>query len=170
MNKEELIKEYDEKAKALRDEFISKLEDDKKEFELTYPEHEETLYYISNASANICDIYFFDNDNFSKNVFEHGLYFKTKEEAKQHLKERKLLFKLHQWAKEKNEGWEPDIDNGQQKKVYIKYFKNAIDVSELVYERTWSMDSFSKLPFFKSEKIALECIELFGDEIIEVLC
>ena len=31
MNKEELIKEYDEKAKALRDEFISKLEDDKKE-------------------------------------------------------------------------------------------------------------------------------------------
>ena len=26
MNKEELIKEYDEKAKALRDEFISRLE------------------------------------------------------------------------------------------------------------------------------------------------
>ena len=26
MNKEELLKEYDEKAKALRDEFISKLE------------------------------------------------------------------------------------------------------------------------------------------------
>lgn len=101
MNKEELLKEFNEKVEQLRDEFISKLEDDKKEFELTYPEHEETLYYISNANANICDIYFFDNDNLSKTVFEHGLYFKTKEEAKQHLKERKLLFKLHQWAKEK---------------------------------------------------------------------
>lgn len=58
MNKEELLKEYDEKAKALRDEFISKLEDDKKEFELTYPKHEEILYYISNESAVISDLYF----------------------------------------------------------------------------------------------------------------
>ena len=31
MNKEELIKEYDEKAKALRDEFLAKLEEEKKE-------------------------------------------------------------------------------------------------------------------------------------------
>ena len=38
MNKEELIKEYDEKAKVLRDEFISKLEDDKKKFVMELPE------------------------------------------------------------------------------------------------------------------------------------
>lgn len=170
MNKEELIKEYDEKAKALRDEFISKLEDDKKEFELTYPEHEETLYYISNASANICDIYFFDNDKFSKTVFEHGLYFKTKEEAEQHLKERKLLFKLHQWAKFKNEGWEPDWEDEKQRKVFITYYKSSTGVFRLTDESTWVSNRFSKLPYFKSIEIAKECIDTFGDEIKEVLC
>lgn len=166
MNKEELLKEYDEKAKALRDEFISMLDDDKKEFELTYPEHEETLYYISNASANICDIYFFDNDNFSKNVFEHGLYFKTREEAEQHLKERKLLFKLQQWAKEKNDGWEPNW-NDDEDKYYI--YRNCDDKELRVSCATLS-DNFTRLPYFKSREIAQECIELFGDEIIEVLC
>lgn len=167
MNKEELLKEYDEKAKALRDEFISKLEDDKKEFELTYPEHEETLYYISNANANICDIYFFDNDNLSKTVFEHGLYFKTKEEAEQHLKERKLLFKLHQWAKLKNEGWEPDWSDYSNNKFLIYYDgeDGVLRISAGSISNT-----LSNLPTFKTRKIAQECIDLFGDEIKEVLC
>ena len=167
MNKEELLKEFNEKVEQLRDEFISKLEDDKKEFELTYPEHEETLYYISNANANICDIYFFDNDNLSKTVFEHGLYFKTKEEAKQHLKERKLLFKLHQWAKEKNDGWEPDWEEDEGKKWYVYY--NHVKESLKV---TWGYNStnFIKLPYFKTREITQECIDIFGDEIKEVLC
>lgn len=170
MNKEELIKEYDEKAKVLRDEFISKLEDDKKEFELTYPEHEETLYYISNTSANIRDIYFFDNDKFSKTAFEHGLYFKTEEEAEQHLKERKLLFKLKQWAKEKNDGWELDWEDDSQEKVFIYCFKNLKENLELTYKRTWNINKFTKLPYFKTQEIAQECIDIFGDEIKEVLC
>lgn len=166
MNKEELIKEFNEKVEQLKDEFISKLEDDKKEFELTYPEHEETLYYISNASANICDIYFFDNDNFSKNVFEHGLYFKTREEAEQQLKERKLLFKLQQWAKEKNDGWKPDWSNYDNK--YVIYY-NAKTGFLGINTYNWS-NHISVLPTFKTRKIAQECIELFGDEIKEVLC
>ena len=108
MNKEELIKEYDEKAKALRDEFISKLEDDKKKFELTYPKNNEILYCISNANANAYDVYFDITDPGDIKVFEHGLYFNSPEEAEQYLKERKLLFKLHQWAKKKKwrlEAW-----------------------------------------------------------------
>lgn len=167
MNKEELLKEFNEKVEQLRDEFISKLEDDKKEFELTYPEHEETLYYISNANANICDIYFFDNDNLSKTVFEHGLYFKTKEEAEQHLKERKLLFKLHQWAKLKNDGWVPDWSNGDEIKYYIFYDYYR---KELHFSFKNSTSTIDKLPYFKSEKISEECIDMFGDEIKEVLC
>ena len=170
MNKEELLKEFNEKVEQLRDEFISKLEDDKKEFELTYPEHEETLYYISNASANICDIYFFDNDKFSKTVFKHGLYFKTKEEAEQHLKEQRLLFKLHQWAKLKNDGWELDWEDDSQEKVFIYCFKNLKENLELTYKRTWNINKFTKLPYFKTQEIAQECIDIFGDEIKEVLC
>lgn len=96
MNKEKLIKEYDEKAKVLRDEFISKLEDDKKEFELTYPEEDETVYYIIGNSLDIENTFFWNRNSNDRCTFEHGLYFETCEEAEQYLKERKLLFKLHQ--------------------------------------------------------------------------
>ena len=76
MNKEELIKEYDEKAKALRDEFISKLEGDK--FKLTYPENEETVYFIRRGTQIIYDTRFWSNSFIDKNMFEMGEYFRTK--------------------------------------------------------------------------------------------
>lgn len=101
MNKEELIKQFDEKLQQLRDEFISKLEDDKKEFEQTYPEDRETVYYIDSENGEIYDTVYFVNNTTDKYMFEHGLYFNSEDEAKHFLKERKLLFKLHQYAKEK---------------------------------------------------------------------
>lgn len=100
MNKEELIKEYDEKAKALRDEFISKLEDDKKEFKVELPNKYDTLYFIDDISSKV----YMTGFSTSKNEiarYLRGYFFETKEEAEQHLKECKLLFKLHQYAKEK---------------------------------------------------------------------
>lgn len=167
MNKEELIKEYDEKAKVLRDEFISKLEDDKKEFELSYPKNEEMLYYFEVFEGEIYDIYYSDNSKVDKYIFEHGLYFNSKEEAEQYIKERKLLFKLHQWAKLKNEGWEPDWSNGDEIKYYIFYDYYR---KELHFSFKNSTSTIDKLPYFKSEKISEECIDMFGDEIKEVLC
>lgn len=167
MNKEELLKEYDEKAKALRDEFISKLEDDKKEFELTYPKHEEILYYISNASAVISDLYFSSNNNYSKTAFEHGLYFNTKEEAEQYLKERKLLFKLEQWAEIHNEVWAPDWSDYSENKFTI-YYDGEDGILRIGAGSI--CNNITVLPVFKTRKIAQECIDLFGDEIKEVLC
>lgn len=167
MNKEELIKEYDEKAKALRDEFISKLEDEKKEFELSYPKNEEMLYYFEVFEGEIYDTYYSDNSKVDKYIFEHGLYFNSKEEAEQYIKERKLLFKLHQWAKLKNEGWEPDWSNGDEIKYYIFYDYYR---KELHFSFKNSTSTIDKLPYFKSEKISEECIDMFGDEIKEVLC
>lgn len=164
MNKEELIKEYDEKAKTLRDEFISKLEDDKKEFELTYPEDEKVLYCISTANASIYEVWFSTTDNCDMKVFEHGLYFKTEKEAEQHLKERKLLFKLHQWAKEQNDGWEPDWSNSFN--YYLLYDSEDKKVTTTYGNR---YKEFSKLPCFKSLQLAKDCIEVFGEEIKEVL-
>lgn len=166
MNKEELLKEYDEKAKALRDEFISKLEDDKKEFELTYPEDGETVYCIDDE-GEICDTYYFDSNSYDKYMFEHGLYFETYGEAEQHLKESKLIFKLKQWAKRKNEGWELDWSDKNQ----CKY---SIDVDrfnkETICDWCWGHDKLSKLPYFKSKEIAQACIDEFGEEIKEVFC
>lgn len=165
MNKEELIKEYDEKAKALRDEFISRLEDDKKEFKLTYPENNETLYYFEIFEGEIYDTYYSDNSKVDKYIFEHGLYFNSKEEAKRYIKECKLLFKLHQWAKFKNEGWEPDWSDYDNK--YVMYY-NAKTGFLGINTYNWS-NHISVLPTFKTRKIAQECIDLFGDEIKEVL-
>ena len=167
MNKEELIKQYDEKAKALRDEFISKLEDDKKEFELTYPEDDEIVFYIDSDDGEIYDTPYFANSAIDIYMFEHGLYFNLKSEAEQYLKERKLFFKLHQWAKIKNEGWKPDWSSWSEDKYYIFYnygcreFKTSITIIS---------DDFKKLPYFKSKKIAQACIDEFGKEIKEVLC
>lgn len=167
MNKEELIKEYDEKAKALRDEFISKLEDDKKEFKLTYPEDEELIYL---ADCEVTSVLYDAADKADKLIFEHGLYFNTEQEAEQNLRERKLLFKLHQWAKFKNDGWEPDWEDEKQRKVFITYYKSSVGVFRLTDESTWVSNRFSELPYFKTIEIAQECIDIFGDEIKEVLC
>ena len=168
MNKEELIKEYDEKAKALRDEFISRLEDDKKEFEVKLP-NQYDIFYFFDLVDNAIYMKGFDSPKKDITRFLYGYYFNTREELEQHLKERKLLFKLQQWAKIKNDGWELDWKDEKQRKVFITYYKSSTGVFRLTDESTWVSNRFSKLPYFKSIEIAKECIELFGDEIIEVL-
>ncbi|WP_065377853.1 hypothetical protein [Gemella sanguinis] len=167
MNKEELLKEFNEKVEQLRDEFISKLEDDKKEFELTYPEDGASVYFIHRGDKSVTDSYFLNDRTIDKNIFEIGEYFNTKEEAEQCLRERELLFKLRQWAKEKNDGWKPDWSNDDEEKYYITYFKDkSLGVS---WEITWGMINFTKLPYFKTSEITQECIKLFENEIKEVL-
>ena len=165
MNKEELIKEFDERQKALRDEFISKLEDDKKEFELSYPEDDHWVFCVDSDIGEIIEVYYTANNINDRFLFEHGYYFEIKEEAEQFLKERKLLFKLHQWAKLKNEGWKPDWEKGNKYYIFYNYSCREFETSSTVIS-----DNFKKLPYFKSREIAQECIDIFGDEIKEVLC
>lgn len=165
MNKEELLKQYDEKAKVLRDEFIAKLEDDKKEFEVELPNKYDTLYFIDDISSEV----YMTGFSTSKNEiarYLRGYFFETKEEAEQHLKECKLLFTIKKWAKEKNDGWEPDWESIFQEKYYIFYDYYR---KELCTSFNNSTGAINKLPYFKTRKIAQECIDLFGDEIIEVL-
>lgn len=167
MNKEELIKEYDEKAKALRDEFISMLKGDEKEFKLTYPEYKDVVFYINDNEGKIREWYFNPNDINDKYMFEHGLYFGTKEEAEQHLKKQRLLFKLKKWAEIYNEGWLPDWSDYSNNKflIYRDGEERALGIN------TGSIrDTISILPAFKTREIAQKCIDLFGDEIKEVLC
>ena len=167
MNKEELLKQYDEKAKVLRDEFIAKLEDDKKEFEVELPEDGEKLYFIRDLYGTVSSKIFNINTMSDIKRFENGLYFETEEEAKQHLKECKLLFTIKKWAKEKNDGWVPDWESIFQEKYYIFYDYYR---KELCTSFNNSTGAINKLPYFKTRKIAQECIDLFGDEIIEVFC
>ena len=136
-------------------------------FQVELPENGERLYFIDNLQSTVLSkIFDISNMNDVKR-FENGLFFETKEEAEQHLKESKLLFKLKQWAKRKNEGWQLDWSD-------VSQYKYSVDYSGLLDE-LYATDStvqkrFNKLPFFESEKIAQECIDLFGDEIKEVFC
>lgn len=168
MNKEQLIKQFDEKLQQLRDEFISKLEDDKKEFEVKLP-NQYDIFYFFDLVDNAIYMKGFDSPKKDITRFLYGYYFNTREELEHHLKERKLLFKLHQWAKIKNDGWEVNWKDFNQDKVYITCFRNLMNQNKLVSEISCATNRFSKLPYFKSEKIAQECIDLFRDEIIEVL-
>ena len=166
MNNEELLKEFDRRQKELRDEFIAKLEDDKNKFELTYPRDDDDIYFISNVDAEICFARFHSSNETDRCAFEHGLYFETQEEAGQRLKECKLLLKIRQWAEMKNEGWKPDWSD-QDCSKYAIYYNGAIDLLKV---EDWAIiNHISIFPVFKSRKIAYECIDLFGDEIKEVL-
>ena len=166
MNKEELIKEYDEKAKALRDEFISKLEDDKKGFEVKFPNIYDTLYYFDFVD-NAVYVTGFSLSEKDKIRFLYGYYFNSRKEVEQHLKESKLIFKLKQWAKEQQGDWEPDWSDTNQPKYYV-----GVDhfIKETICDLCWGHDKLPKLPYFKSEEIAQACIDEFGDEILEVFC
>ena len=94
------------------------------------------------------------------------MLFATAEEAEKFLKERRLLFKLHQWAKIKNKNWRPNWSDANESKYYIYY---DFDSDELDISCCYRSIEFNKLHYFKSYEITNECIEEFGDEIIEVL-
>ena len=103
---------------------------------------------------------------YGENCYIRGLTFKTTEEAEQYDRERILLFKFHKWAEEYNEGWTPKWEgNGVKWHVIYETDRNILKINWCVCCR-----QFTKLPYFKSEEIAQQFIEEFGEEIIEVLC
>ena len=173
MNNKKEINEIKEAMKGLLDR-LDKLEntislplDPFDFFKVELPEDGERLYFIDNVQSTILSkIFDISNMNDVKR-FKNGLFFETKEETEQHLKECNLLFKIHQYAKEKNEGWEPNWKSIFQEKYYIFYDYYR---KELCASFNNSTGAINKLPYFKTRKIAQECIEIFGDEIKEVLC
>ena len=132
-------------------------------YEVEVPEDIENYYYVDETGRidSLC-VYVEDAQ---KEVYKRGLAFETREEVEQYDKERILLFKLHKWAEEHNEGWYPNWEGSDDKfSIYHYHSSESFSVCD------WNCNSFSKLPYFKSEKLAREFIEEFGDEIQEVLC
>ena len=99
-------------------------------------------------------------------VYQRGLAFKTREEAEQFDKERILINKFKDWTKKYNEGWTPnwkDLNGEKTSVIYDNEYKKLKSVKNYRYQE------IIKLPYFKSEEIARQFIEEFGEEIIEVL-
>ena len=137
-----------------------------KPYEVEVPEDIENYYYVDEiGSVNLLSDSFVESDY--DELYKRGLAFKTKEEAEQFDKERILINKLKNWAKEHQEDWTPDWSNFNETKRYItcKKEQGEFDVN---FCRTFR--HFIKLPYFKSEELAYEFIREFRKEIIEVLC
>lgn len=123
-------------------------------------------YYTIDIDGSIEGLYRYTNE-IRVLFYLRGLAFKTKTEAEQYLKKSMLLFKLHEWTEEHNEGWIPDWNEVNEKKHYITLEKEG-GLFDMNYCRRYRQ--FTKLPYFKSREITEQFIEEFGDEIKEVLC
>ena len=123
-------------------------------------------YYTIDIDGSIEGLYGYTHE-IRVLFYLRGLAFETKTEAEQYLKKSMLHFKYKKWAKEHQGDWTPDWSNFNEIKRYItcKKEQGEFDVN---FCRTFR--HFIKLPYFKSEEIAEQFIEEFGEEIKEVFC
>lgn len=150
---------------------VEEVTEEKKPYEISYPEDGQRVYYISNFPSRIKEWNFDICDEDDKRAYDMGLYFDTLEETKQFIKEQTLIKKIKCWAKEQQGDWE--WESGLLKYSCCIILRNnprnekgvSLDVAGNDY-----FNPCSKLPYFKSHKIAQACIDEFGDEILEVFC
>lgn len=122
-------------------------------------------YYTIDINGSIEGLYGYTNE-IRVLFYLRGLAFETKTEAEQYLKKSMLLFKLNKWAEEHGDGWIPnwkDFDEEKNSVIYDNKYENFKTIKNYYYQE------IIKLPYFKSEEIAKQFIEEFGDEIKEVL-
>ena len=159
INSEEQTKE----ATEVTEEVIEVTE--KKPYEISYPKEYKLMWYLDDIASVTSYQYY--NTAVDRVFYESGLLFDTKEEAEQFKREQTLIKKIKCWAKEQQGDWEPDwSDESLKYDIYCHY---GID-KELKISDVYYINDIKKLPYFKSEEIALACIDEFGDEILEVFC
>ena len=161
---EKELKRIEQVVTELRNKLLER-KAEKKSYEVEVPEDIENYYYVDEiGSVNLLSDSFVESDY--DELYKRGLAFKTKEEAEQFDKERILINRAKDWAKKYNEGWKPDWGDFSKYNHAVTY-----DYHEKFYVKSYCFVNFiSKLPYFKSEEIAKQFIEEFGDEIKEVLC
>jgi len=137
-----------------------------KPYEVEVPEDIGDYYFVSELGVItlLKDVFF--SAGYEK-VYQRGLAFKTKEEAEQFDKERILINRAKDWAKKYNEGWTPNWEDIKEEKWSDMYDDKNKELETYV---NYKKQDFLKLPYFKTQELAEQFIEEFGDEIKEVLC
>ena len=161
---EQKVKRLEEQLTEVRIELLER-KADKKPYEVKVPEDIEK-YYILDGYGKVYSLKGFSM-NYTRCQYERGLAFKTRKQAEQFKKEQILLFKSHKWAEEHNGGWTPNWKDFKEEKYTIVYDH---DCEKFYVYLNFYYGDLSKLPLFKTEEIAEQFIEEFGDEIKEVLC
>ena len=159
---EQKIKRLEEEIKDLKIKLEEKAE--RKPYEVEVPK--DIDYYYVDELGGIHSVGELSNYYDFEKIYRRGLAFKTREEAEQFDKERILINRTKDWAKKYNEGWKPNWEESRDK-FYIDYHygSRCFQVKD-----AWHANAFHKLPYFKSEEIALQFIEEFVEEINEVFC
>lgn len=133
-------------------------------YEVEVPEDIGDYYFVSELGVItlLKDVFF--SAGYEK-VYQRGLVFKTREEAEQFDKERILINKLKDWAKKYNGDWTPNWNDYKEEKGSVIY-DNKHKKFKVI--KNYRCQEIIKLPYFKSEKIANQFIDEFGEEIKEV--
>ena len=158
---------YEGICEEIHNERIEETTEEKKPYEIRYPNDGDCVYYPNHFNGQIKKSNFKVNCDDDESLYEKGLMFNTKEEVEQFLKEQTLIKKIKCWAKEQQGDWKPNWSNENEAKHYMGYHYE----DEFIYVVTNKhCDAFLKLPYFKSKEIVRACIDEFGDEILEVFC
>lgn len=137
---------------------------DKKSYEVEIPNN--INYYFTKAHDGREYLLLKYDKEKRCDIYIRGLAFEKSKDLRKYEKERILLFKMHKWAEEYNEGWTPNWKNKETK----YYISHEMEREFFNIEYCVCYQPFTKLPYLKSEKIAKQFIKEFGDEIKEVLC
>ena len=133
-------------------------------FEVKVPDDIET-YYTINTRGELQILSFYTR-MIQEELYKRGEAFEISDNALLNNREKILLKKLEDWADWRNGDWFLNWGNFDEAKFFIIYDKRYETFKIDCYGR---IKPFSKLPHFKSEELAREFIEEFGDEIKEVL-
>ena len=140
-------------------------------YEVEVPEDIGDYYFVSELGVItlLKDVFF--SAGYEK-VYQRGLAFKTKEEAEQFDKERVLINKMEEWAKEHQGDWTPNWKDDDETihEVQIDRFPMYGCDSPLVINEVEEVRSVSIFPYFYSYETARKFIEEFRGEIEEVFC
>ena len=144
---------------------LANLEHEKlnEKFKVEVPDDIE-MYFTMDAKGELKGLRFY-TDSMQEQLYKRGEAFEYKEDAFAHDREKLLLKKLEDWADWRNGDWYPNWEECGDK-FYIAYH-HGLDWFKVC--SNMRVNAFNKLPYFKSEELALEFIEEFGDEIKEVL-
>nr|DAK15693.1 MAG TPA: hypothetical protein [Caudoviricetes sp.] len=167
MTNEELRREIEQLKQIITEMRINQLESKCEPIPTSYQVKIPTdleNYYTIDIDGSIEGLYGYTNE-IRVLFYLRGLAFKTKTEAEQHLKKSMLLFKMNKWAEEHADGWIPNWKDFDEEKCTVMYDNE--DKKFGTYE-TYIYRDFTKLPVFKSEEIADQFINEFGEEIKEV--
>ena len=162
MDLKQLADEIDYLKKRLANLEYKKLNETER-FEVEIPDDIET-YYTINTRGELQILSFYSR-SIQEELYKRGEAFEISDNALLKNKEKILLKKLEDWADWRNGDWYPNWENDDDK-FFIGYHHG---LSWFKVCSNMRVNTFYKLPFFKSEEIAREFIEEFGDEIKEVL-